>query len=461
MDIINFICSETKESSNMEQKNQLIYWTIVVATAGFLFGFDTAVISGADLPIQKEWNTSPAFHGFFIMSMALWGTVIGALFGSFPTEKYGRKPTLFWIGVLYFVSAVGSGLAWDPYSFSIFRFIGGLGVGASSVAAPVYISEISPTKDRGKLVATYQFTLVLGILVAFLSNYIIGQIWGPELWRWMVGLEAIPALVYTILILGVSESPRWLITNKGDVEGARQVFQQLNPGEDVEPLIQEIQQNKQKTESNEAFFSKKYRWPILLAFLVAFFNQVSGINFVIYYAPRIFEMAGLGAENALLSSVGIGVVNLLFTMVGVYLIDRSGGRRQLMFLGSIGYILTLAMIAWAFKTNAGGWVVVTFVLGFIASHAIGQGAIIWVFISEIFPNHMRSYGQSWGSGTHWVFAALITLITPPVIALLGKNPWILFASFAAMMVLQLLFTLFMMPETKGVSLEDLEKKLVK
>jgi SP family xylose:H+ symportor-like MFS transporter len=444
----------------MQQKNHLIIWTITVAMAGFLFGFDTAVISGADLPIQKEWQTSAAFHSWFIMSMALWGTVLGSLFGGYPTEKYGRRVTLFWIGVLYLVSAVGSGLAWDPYSFSIFRFIGGVGVGASSVAAPIYISEISPTKDRGKLVATYQFSLVSGILVAFLTNYLIGQYYGTDQWRWMVGLEALPALLYCIYILRVKESPRWLIINKKDEAAALDVLESLNPGEDCKAMVAEIKSSVHEDAHKEKFFTRKYRWPIMLTFLLACFNQLSGINFVLYYAPRIFEMAGLGAETALLSSVGIGVINLVFTMVGVYLIDRSG-RKRLMLMGSIGYIVTLSVISWAFMTSAGGEIVVFFVFGFIAAHAIGQGAVIWVFISEVFPNQMRSYGQSWGTGTHWVFAALITAFTLPVIHMLGDNPWILFAFFAAMMVLQLLFTIFIMPETKGISLEELEKKVLK
>jgi sugar porter (SP) family MFS transporter len=443
----------------MNGKYHLLYWTFIVAMAGFLFGFDTAVISGADLPIQREWNTSPTVHSWLIMSMALWGTVLGSLFGGYPTEKYGRKITLFWIGVLYFLSAVGSGLAWDPYSFSIFRFIGGVGVGASSVAAPIYISEIAPSNDRGKLVATYQFSLVLGILIAFLTNYLIGQFLSTDMWRLMVGLEAIPAFFYCYYILKVEESPRWLVLHKKDESKAKQVLMQLNPGEDATLLVSQIKEAQQGHKTNEAFFSRKYRWPIFLAFLLAFFNQLSGINFVIYYAPRIFEMAGLGAETALLSSVGIGIVNLVFTMLGVYLIDRSG-RKKLMLFGSLGYITTLSVIAWAFYANAGGEIVMFFVFGFIASHAIGQGAVIWVFISEIFPNTMRSYGQSWGTGTHWVFAALITAFTLPVIQMLGDNPWMLFAFFALMMVLQLLFTIFMMPETKEISLEELEKKIL-
>ncbi|MBK8547792.1 MAG: sugar porter family MFS transporter [Saprospiraceae bacterium] len=443
----------------MASKNNLLIWTLSVALSGFLFGFDTAVISGADQPIQKLWNTSPAFHSWFIMSMALWGTVLGALFGGFPAEKFGRKKTLFWIGVLYLVSAAGSAFAWDPVSFSIFRFIGGIGVGASSVAAPIYISEIAPAKNRGVLVSTYQFSIVFGILAAFMSNYIIGEFFGSGLWRWMIGLEAVPAFFYCFMILKVSESPRWLILHKHDEKSAGDILKKLNPDENISELISEIKASEHPEARDEKFFTRKYRWPILLAFLLAFFNQLSGINFVLYYAPRIFEMAGLQANTALLSSTGIGLVNLVFTILGMYFIDKMG-RRLLMIVGSIGYIVTLSVIAWAFLTNAGGSIVVIFVFGFIASHAVGQGAVIWVFISEIFPNQMRAYGQAWGTGTHWVFAALITAFTLPVIQMLGNNPWILFGFFAFMMFLQLLFTLFLMPETKGVSLEEMETKLL-
>ena len=434
-------------------------WSLAVALSGFLFGFDTAVISGADQPIQKLWNTSASYHSWFIMSMALWGTVVGSLLGGIPTDKYGRKKTLFWIGILFLVSALGSALAWSPVSFSVFRFIGGLGVGASSVAAPIYISEISPAKDRGRLVALYQFMLVFGILIAFLTNFLIGASLGTEAWRWMLGLEAIPAFLYCIFITKVPNSPRWLILNRGDVVTAKETLRILNPNMDVDSIISNIQ-SVVKNKNKGGFFSGRYNFPILLAFLLAFFNQVSGINFVLYYAPRIFELAGLGASAALLSSTGVGLVNLIFTMLGVYLIDRAG-RRTLMIWGSIGYIVTLGAIAWAFMTGASGYFVVVFVFAFISAHAIGQGAVIWVFISEIFPNQVRAQGQSLGTGTHWIFAALITATTLPIINMLGNNPWKLFAFFGGMMVLQLVYVLFMMPETKGVSLEEMEKRMVK
>ena len=441
----------------MKKSNTLLYASIVAALAGFLFGFDTAVISGADKPIQSLWNTSPLFHGTFIMSMALWGTVIGALSGGIPCDRFGRKNTLIGIGLLYLISALGSALATDPYMFSFFRFVGGLGVGASSVAAPTYISEIAPAARRGRLVILYQFMIVLGILVAFISNWAVGDSFGESSWKWMLGLECVPALIYLIMVFGIPNSPRWLAVYKKDRKTAEQIISLLGISEfNTQDLIES--EDYSTTEQNYPFFSGRYNFSIILAFLVAFFNQVSGINFVIYYAPRIFEAAGLANSTALLSSIGIGMVNLVFTMLGIVLIDRAG-RRQLMLYGSIGYIVTLSVVSWAFYTGAGGTIVVLFLFGFIASHAIGQGAIIWVFISEIFPNHVRASGQSFGTGVHWVFAALITLFTLFFMDLLGDSPAPLFGFFAFMMVLQLVFVLCMMPETKGKTLEELEDEL--
>lgn len=436
--------------------NKTIFWSITVALAGFLFGFDTIVISGADQPIQKLWHTSPLFHGTFIMSMALWGTVLGALLGGIPCDAIGRKRTLFWIGILYLVSAVGSGLAQDPYLFSCFRFIGGIGVGASSVAAPTYISEISSAKNRGRLVAQYQFMIVFGILIAFISNYLLDGVGGDNDWRFMLGIEALPALVYSIMVLTIPNSPRWLALKKGDDAAALAVLEVID-AETAAAKLAEIKTDKQSATVESGFFSKKYRTPILLAFLLAFFNQLSGINFILYYAPRILESAGFGASDSLFSSISIGGVNLLFTLVGVYLIDRLG-RKQLMYIGSIGYIVSLAMVAYGFYAETAAMFKLTFLLTFIAAHAVGQGAVIWVFISEIFPNKVRAYGQAFGSGTHWVFAALITLLGPVVIDAFA--PHMIYAFFAVFMVFQLLFVALMMPETKGVSLEDLEKQLI-
>lgn len=442
-------------------KNKLSNITLVVALAGFLFGFDTVVISGANLPIKELWNTSPLFHGTFIMSMALWGTVFGALFGGFPTNHLGRKKTLFIIGILYGISALGSAFAPEPYSFSLFRFLGGIGVGISSVAAPTYLSEIAPASKRGQLVARYQFMIVFGILIAFFSNYLLKGVGGSIDWRLMLGIEALPAIIYIILVLKIPESPRWLMVNKQDEEKARTAISRLGRS-DIDSAIEEIRTSI-SGDSSTRVWKRQYSLPIILAFLIAFFNQLSGINFILYYAPEILERAGLAAKESLMSSVTIGLVNLAFTMLGIYLIDRLG-RKQLLLWGSFGYIISLSLIAWAFFTGADSGMLLAFILLFIASHAVGQGAVIWVFIAEIFPNKVRAYGQSIGAGTHWIFAALITLITPVFLdaekGIVGDNPWPIFVFFAAFMVLQLLFVLFLMPETKGKSLEALEKELI-
>lgn len=439
------------------KNNSQNLWSFTASLAGFLFGFDTVVISGANLPIKELWETSPLFHGTFIMSMALWGTVVGSLMGGIPSQRIGRKNTLIWIGALYFISAVGSALAPDPYSFSFFRFIGGLGVGASTVAGPMYISEISTPKNRGKLVALYQFNIVLGILIAFFSNYLLKGVGGTNDWRFMLGMEALPAAIYFVAVFFIPKSPRWLITVKNDEEGARKVLEKMGT-EDVEKELQEIEAAEEEVgKSDESVFSK-YKKPLTLAFLLAFFNQLSGINFVLYYAPEILEMAGLAAKESLFNSIAIGGINLVFTFVGMYLIDRVG-RRQLLIIGSIGYISSLLMIALSFYAGLGSGILLVSIMAFIASHAVGQGAVIWVFIAEIFPNHVRAFGTSWGTGTHWVFAALITLLGPVVIDIFKENPWPIFMIFAGTMVFQLLFALFMMPETKGVSLEEIQKKL--
>ena len=437
--------------------NKLWNWSLTVALAGFLFGFDTVVISGANAPIKELWQTSAWFHGVFIMSMALWGTVLGSLAGGIPTKRIGRKNTLIWVGVLYLVSALGSGLATDPYMFSFFRFLGGIGVGASTVAAPTYISEISTAKSRGRLVALYQFNIVFGILIAFISNYLLDGVGGSNDWRWMLGVEALPAALYCLLILGVPNSPRWLIVERGDASGALQTLQLLHGDEDLAKAeLDTIKAHQSAEEASGNVFSGKYNKSLLLAFLIAFFNQLSGINFILYYAPVILENAGFASSDSLLSSISIGGTNLIFTFVGLYLIDRMG-RKSLMYIGSVGYIISLAMVAYGFKTEASAGFNLFFILTFIASHAVGQGAVIWVFISEIFPNSVRAAGQAWGTGTHWVFAALITMLGEVVIE--AFPGWTVFAFFAAFMVLQLLFTHFMMPETKGVSLEELQDQL--
>ena len=434
---------------------QVFYWSLVAAFAGLLFGFDTVVISGADKKLQSLWGSSDAFHGSVVMAMALWGTVAGALFGAFPTQRLGRKKTLLWVGIFYSVSAIGSALANDPFSFAIFRFIGGLGVGVSTIAAPAYISEIAPAKDRGRLVGLYQFSLVLGILLAFVSNYLLSGI-GENAWRWMMGVEAFPAIFYTLLCFRIPRSPRWLISI-GLLDEAKTVFMQIDPEGSFDQLVNEINENSNKTSSEESIFDKKYHFPLKLAFLVAFFNQLSGINAFLYYAPRIFEEGGLGESTSLLSSIGIGVTNLIFTFVGISLIDKLG-RRSLMYYGSFGYIISLSLVACAFFFEWGGLLIPVFLFLFIASHAIGQGAIIWVYISEIFPNHLRNSGQSFGVSVHWVLAAIIPSFVPLLFASIG--PGVVFSIFAIFMVFQLIFVHYMMPETRGISLEELSKKLI-
>lgn len=447
------------------KNGKLFQWSVVAALAGFIFGFDTVVISGANQPIKELWHTSTLFHGIFIMSMALWGTVAGALFGGIPAEKYGRKKVLFWIGIMFALSAVGSALAQDPYTFSFFRFMGGVGIGVSSVVAPTYISEISTPKTRGRLGAMYQFNIVFGILIAFLSNYFLQGVGGADDWRWMLGVLAIPALIYTIMVIGVPESPRWLITRKNDRETAKKTMALMGIA-DIDGeinLIIAANQNEAKSGTAVSFFSARHRKVIWLAFLIAFFNQVSGINFILYYAPEILSRSGLAAKESLLNSIAIGATNLVFTFVGLYLIDRLG-RKTLMIIGSLGYIFSLSMVAYAFQSHASPAFLMTFLLMFIASHAIGQGAVIWVFLSEIFPNRIRALGQSFGASVHWVFAGIITLVTPIFLdeknGIFKDNPWQIFAFFAFMMVLQLVWVLTKMPETKNVSLEELEKKLM-
>ena len=435
--------------------NKIAIWSITAALAGFLFGFDVVVISGADKKLQALWHSSDAFHGTVVMGMALWGTVIGAIFGGIPTNKFGRKNTLFVIGILYAFSASGTALSKDPYTFAFFRFLGGLGVGASTIAAPTYISEIAPAKERGKLVSLYQFNIVLGILVAFLSNYLISGTSEND-WRWMLGVQSIPAAIYTLFVLTIPRSPRWLIS-KSRLDEAKKVLKIINPDEDPELLIAQIQDNNAET-PDENIFMKKYRFPLILAFLVAFFNQMSGINAFLYYAPRIFGEAGLGEKTALLSSIGIGVTNMIFTLLGVSLIDKVG-RRTLMYIGSIGYIISLGLVTLAFFLNWSGISIPIFLFLFIAAHAIGQGTVIWVFISEIFPNHLRASGQAFGSSTHWVLAAVIPSMIPFLFSTIGAGS--VFLVFTIAMIFQLLFVIFMMPETKGITLEKLSQKLIK
>jgi MFS transporter, SP family, arabinose:H+ symporter len=410
---------------------RLFYWSLTSALAGFLFGFDTVVISGAEQTIQRLWNLGPGVHGI-AMGAALYGTVLGSIVGSWPADRFGRRPTLLAVGVLFLASALGCGFAPNVEIFIAARFIGGVGIGISTVAAPLYISEIAPPERRGRLAAMFQFNIVLGIVLAFASNALIGRIVsGPDAWRWMLGVAAVPSLVYTVMCFGLPESPRWIqLRENGALKGV-------------------------SDSTSGGFWSWRLRVPIALAFLVAFFNQLSGINAILYFAPRIFALTGLGEQAALLQSVGIGITNLVFTFVGLWLIDRLG-RRTLLLIGSIGYIVSLGACAWAFYTRHESIVPIC-IFAFIAAHAIGQGTVIWVLISEIFPNRYRAAGQSLGSATHWVFAALLTTVFPAMVS--AWHPGTIFLFFCGMMALQLVWVVTKVPETKGVPLEEIQRRL--
>jgi sugar porter (SP) family MFS transporter len=435
-------------------------WSMVVALGGFLFGFDTAVISGAEKSIQQFWSLSVFQHGLTI-SIALIGTVIGSLLGSKPSDAFGRKYTLAFVAVAYLLSSLGTALADNWYLFLAFRFLGGLGVGTSSVTAPIYISEVSPADKRGQLVGLFQFNVVLGILVSYLSNYLLSQ-FGEESWRWMLGIQAVPSTIFLILINFIPESPRWLILKKGDIQSALKTLRIINPLNCDEELAAIQQAGKlndtDKGSRSTGLFSGQYNVPIMLAVLFAFFNQVSGINAIIYYAPRIFELAGLGKHSSLLSTVGIGMINFIFTLIAINFIDRVG-RRVLMLVGSVGMIISLFMVGFTFYYHIqGGLSIPIFIMLFIAFFAFSQGAVIWVFISEIFPNQVRAKGQTLGSSTHWIMAAVIAFYFPYLTEILGGA--VTFFFFGTMMLLQLIFVWRIMPETKGTSLEQIQTKII-
>jgi MFS transporter, SP family, xylose:H+ symportor len=447
----------------MRLNRQILGNTLIAALGGLLFGFDTAVISGTTGALQRVFDLSSFALGFTVAS-ALIGTIVGAIVAGSPADRLGRRTTLFWIALLYLISALGTAFAWDWYSFLFFRFMGGLGVGGASVVSPMYIAEISPAQFRGRMVAITQFNIVFGILLAFFSNYLIAQVvLSAESWRWMFGVEALPAAAFYLLLFLTPRSPRWLVM-KGRITEARVVLDRLGTDTgSVESEIREIQASMYLANGSgsEPLFQDKYRKPILLAVTIAVFNQLSGINALMYYAPRIFQMAGAEEGTALLQTVAVGGTNLIFTMAALLIIDHFG-RRRLMLVGSIGYIVSLSTTAWAFYrygtdfSEAGGLVVLASLLVFIASHAFGQGAVIWVFISEIFPNTVRARGQALGSFTHWVMAAVISWTFPMIADWSGAHT---FAFYAAMMVLQLLWVLTLMPETKGIPLEQIQKRL--
>ena len=435
---------------------RIFFWSVTAALAGFLFGFDTVVISGAEKTIQALWGLSPGVHGI-AMASALYGTVAGSLLGSWPADRFGRKATLLWIGVLYIVGAIGSAIAPGVAVFIVARFIGGLGIGISTVVAPMYISEIAPPEKRGRLAGMFQFNIVFGILIAFVSNALLAGV-GENAWRWMLGVAAFPSLFYALTCFTLPESPRWILSRKGDRKAGMKILHQIEADaseSEIAAQADEIISASAERLSSAHFWTRQLRKPILLAILIAFFNQLSGINAILYFAPRIFELTGLAAKAALLQSVGIGVTNLVFTFVGLWLIDRLG-RRTLLYIGSFGYIASLSLVAWGFFQKHYS-IVPACIFAFIVAHAIGQGAVIWVFISEIFPNRHRAQGQSLGSFTHWIFAALLTTFFPKMVSALPAG--FVFLFFAGMMCLQLLWVKTMFPETKNVPLEELQKEL--
>lgn len=528
--------------------NRLFFFAVTSALAGFLFGFDTVVISGAESKIQQLWSLSGTAHGLAI-SAALWGTVLGSLFGNIPATQFGRKNTLIVNGILFLVGALGSAVVNDVYTFFLFRFIGGIGIGMSTVAAPLYISEIAPKEHRGKLTGLFQFNIVFGILMAFFSNYVIGSIFDESTaWRYMLGIQVLPAFLYTIMCLYIPESPRYLIINKNQIAEAIRIFKTISPeytDSEIERLVSSVQgENQKQTQSaieKVKFFTYKLRYPILFAFLIAAFNQLSGINIILYFAPRLLGLAGV--EDPVQASILLGVTNLVATFIGIRLIDMLG-RKTLLIIGCVGYIASLSVCTYSFfschdlkvisaavdvqnnatqienlksnlvystekdkvealinydksvanfeesiknteydaifdtvdvksvkdfattvkakaSSNISGTsiTVLSCMIIFIASHAIGSGTIIWVFISEIFPNSVRAKGQSLGSFTHWIFAAMLTLIFPVIIA--NFETGYIFAFFSIMMIAQLIWCVLAMPETKGKSLEEISAKLTR
>lgn len=431
-------------------------WSLIVALGGFLFGFDTAVISGVEKHIQDLFSLSSFKHGFTISS-ALIGTVTGALIAGRPADRYGRKPVLMLIAVLYLMSALGCALAGNVSTLIIFRFIGGIGVGASSVVAPMYISEISPADIRGRMTALFQFNVIFGILMAYVSNYLLRNA-GTEPWRWMLGIEGLPAFIYSLLLFLIPESPRYLI-KVGQIAKARLVLEKIEKSS-VEKEIEEIKTSLIKLSgATNRLFSKRFFKPVSIAFLVAMFNQFSGINAILYYAPRIFELSGLNFTDSLLQSILIGVTNGIFTIAGLILIDRVG-RKKLLITGSIGMSLCLGLVARTFYLQEfGGFSLLIFLLIYIMFFAFSTGAVIWVLIAEIFPNNIRGKGQSFGSFTHWFFAAIVTFIFPVVVKEVSFGVGHTFMFFSLMMIVQAIVVWKYFPETKRRTLEELGENL--
>ncbi len=437
----------------MKLNAYLVKSTVVAALGGLLFGFDTAVIAGTTHALSELYQLSPSSLGLTV-SIALWGTMLGSLFAGIPGDRYGRRATLRVLAIFYMISALGCAFAWGWYPLVLARFLGGLGIGGSSVLGPMYIAEVAPAKWRGRLVGVFQFNVVFGILVAYFSNYMIGQLhFGATEWRWELGIAAAPAALFLLMLFGIPESPRWLV-KKQRVEEARQVLQ-MTGEDDVERELGEIVASMDVAHAKEGLFSWKYRTPIFLAVSIAMFNQLSGINAILYYLNFIFERAGFSKASGDLQAVAIGATNLAFTILAMSVIDKLG-RKTLLLIGAVGTAVCLGGVAAIFATGRHENLLVWMLVGFIASFGFSQGAVIWVFLGEVFPNQVRANGQSLGSFTHWFMNALISWIFPLMAASSGAYP---FVFFSAMMVLQFFVVLFFYPETKGISLEDMEKKL--
>ena len=437
--------------------NALIIKCAIVASLGaLLFGFDTAVISGATKALREVFSLDETFLGFTV-AIAIVGTAFGAMFASGPSDKYGARECLKVTGLLFFISSIGCGLAWNWYSFLAFRFVGGLAIGASSVLGPIYIAEVAPAQWRGRLVALFQFTIVLGILVAYVSNFCVGLFnLGAIEWRVKLAVGALPAILFFFMLYGgIPRSPRWLV-KKRQVDEARSVLTRIGEP-DVEGELQDIIESidAEHGHANEPLFSKKYRVPVFLAVAVAVFNQLSGINAMNYYAPDIFRMAGFSTASGDLQTIAMGSANLLFTILGMVLIDKVG-RKILLLVGTIGTAICLSGVAAIFYTGAHKELLVWMLMGFIACFAFGSGAVIWVYISEVFPNRVRAKGQSLGSFTHWFICCLLIFSFPALAKISGSAP---FVFFAVMMVVQFFVVYAKFPETKGISLEDMQKKL--
>lgn len=439
----------------MTLNGYLVKSTIVAALGGLLFGFDTAVIAGTTRALTETYHLSPGSLGVTVAA-ALWGTILGAMFAGIPGDRWGRRDSLRAMAVLYLVSALGCAFAWDWYSLIFFRFIGGLGIGGSSVLGPMYIAEIAPAKWRGRLVGLFQFNVVFGILLAYFSNYVIGLAgFGAAEWRWKLGVSGVPAAFFMLMLFGIPRSPRWLVKQRR-VPEAREVLRltgEPNFEEELQDIVTSI--DAEHGHGDEPLFQHKYRVPIFLAVAIGMFNQLSGINAILYYLNDIFAQAGFSKVSSDLQAVAIGATNLLFTMIAMSVIDRIG-RKTLLLVGSVGLAISLAGVTAILAMHTHQELLVWLLVGFIASFAFSQGAVIWVYLSEVFPNRVRAKGQSLGSFTHWLMNATIAGTFPLVAARSGATP---FAFFAVMMAVQFFVVLFWFPETKGVTLEQMQKKM--